>query len=508
MAAAAPDHDNNPRAAAPLLSRLVGQRYLQYFPSLAQLTGSIKATLMLGHALSWTRHYARTEPDRDGWFWQTTEEWRNATGLSRHEQINARSRLRSLGVLEEQGRGMPRRTWFRLNLDAIAEALGRQIGRAVRQWSWSEAVVRTLLGRPVACYKPFAEAAGSVAGGLYLSWLCANLRHQPVYAEASRLRHVVASADDDDVGPCVIWLDLAMQDTQHALHIRRWQMEGARTTLLHAGLITECWSTGVPARRLTQVNIDAVAAALDGAVRAHEICPAEPENRPQSQQRQGMYGNANPACAKADDWNGGIVHSRLRESGQQGCAKADAMSSGKPQPLYGFTSSTQLPTETVEVDSTNVPAQVSRSGSSNRKETQGRAPFELPDSLGATERQSAIQVLQRLGDTALAQTVADEWASQLALGHVRAPINYLAGLVGRAQCGLFVPARALNRSRKRDATAALEAARRQLPEGMRLEASDRPAPSENSFQERTQPSAAVRDQLDELRRRMRCVTTR
>ena len=508
MAAAAPDHHNNPRAAAPLLSRLVGQRYLQYFPALAQLTGSIKAALMLGHALSWTRHYARTEPDRDGWFWQTTEEWRNATGLSRHEQINARSRLRSLGVLEEQGCGMPRRTWFRLNLDALAEALGRQIGRAVRQWSWSEAVVRTLLGRPVACYKPFAEAAGSVAGGLYLSWLCANLRHQPVYAEASRLRHVVASADDDHAGPCVIWLDLAMQNTQHALHIRRWQMEGARTALLRAGLISECWSTGVPARRLTQVNIDAVAAALGGGLLGPAISPAKPGNRPQSQQRQGMYENANPACAKADDWNGGIVHSSMQESGQLGCRKADDKTSGNLQPLYGFTSSTKLPTETVEVDGTNVAAQASRSGSSDRKDAPGRVPFDLPESLGVAERQSAILVLQRLADTVLAQTVADEWASKLAGGNVRTPINYLAGLVGRAQCGLFVPARALNRARQRDATAALEAARRRLPDGMRLEASDRPEPSENSSQERTQPSAAVRDQLDELRRRMRCVTTR
>ena len=69
----------------------------------------------------------RQQPERDGWFWKTAAEWQRETGLSRREQDSARRRLRALGLLEEQRRGMPAKRWFRLDLAALGAAAGPRL---------------------------------------------------------------------------------------------------------------------------------------------------------------------------------------------------------------------------------------------------------------------------------------------------------------------------------------------------------------------------------------------
>ena len=82
---------------------LMEHGFVQFYPLLASLVGSNpKAALMLGHALYWTRTYLVKKPERDGWFYKTASEWREATGLTQREQESARdelfppSRLRSI----------------------------------------------------------------------------------------------------------------------------------------------------------------------------------------------------------------------------------------------------------------------------------------------------------------------------------------------------------------------------------------------------------------------------
>ena len=74
-------------------------------------TGSITAALMLSQALYWQQ---RTK-DPDGWWYKTREEWREETGMSRWEQEEARKRLRRVGVLREERRGIPARLWYRVD---------------------------------------------------------------------------------------------------------------------------------------------------------------------------------------------------------------------------------------------------------------------------------------------------------------------------------------------------------------------------------------------------------
>ena len=508
-------HNHATQLANPLLAVLMGQRFIGYYPVLAQLTGSVKCALLLGHALSWSRHYARSEPQRDGWFWQTTEQWRHSTGLSRHEQIRARVRLRELGLMSVQGRGMPRRIWYRIELDNLATVIGAHVGQAVDHWSWSEAAVRALLGRPVPCYKPLIEAGRSVTAGLYLSWLCALLRSRKGFASERRMGRLRSSCTGDlqSEGEHAVWLDITTLESQSALAMGRYQLEAARAQLVGVGLIAERWGAGVPARKLTRIEPRAIIDAIvtsgtpERVDRRRKEAGQSVKNASTSLCLQGMAESANPACAKADDWNGGFVHSSMQKSGRQGCRQADDMLSGLPHPLYGVKTSKQLPTAKPDREGgSNAPQPVSRSSFpiDQSNAVLSVSALELPQVLSATERASAMRMLERLADRVLAQQVADEWSVHRESGRLRSPMSYLSSLIALAIKGQFVASHALNRARSRNNAAALEAARRRPPQGMNQAGA---APPQSST-ERSRPSAAVMASLTEMRRKMGCVTTR
>ncbi len=90
-------------------------RQIQYYPALRPLLGSVTATVFFGQALYWSDKTA------DGWFWKTQEDWKAETGLSPDEQTSARKRLRGIGVLKEEFRGIPRKLWFLLDLNRFEE---------------------------------------------------------------------------------------------------------------------------------------------------------------------------------------------------------------------------------------------------------------------------------------------------------------------------------------------------------------------------------------------------
>jgi len=86
------------------------------------LTGSVTAAVLLSQAVYWSR---RTGAGQDGWFWKTVDEWEEETGLSRYEQETARKILGRITpqFWEEAKRGIPRRLWFRLDLEQLEQCL-------------------------------------------------------------------------------------------------------------------------------------------------------------------------------------------------------------------------------------------------------------------------------------------------------------------------------------------------------------------------------------------------
>ena len=88
-----------------------------------RLTGSTVAALMLSQAVYWT---LRTNDD-EGWFYKTRTEWEEETGLSRSEQETARRILVATSFWEEEARGLPRRMYFRVNLDELLSELANPV---------------------------------------------------------------------------------------------------------------------------------------------------------------------------------------------------------------------------------------------------------------------------------------------------------------------------------------------------------------------------------------------
>lgn len=102
-------------------------RQIQYYPALRPLLGSVTATIFFGQALYWSDKTG----DAQGWFWKTQDDWATETGLSPDEQTSARKKLRGIGVLREEFRGIPRKLWFRLDLDRFEELVEAEFGNDI-----------------------------------------------------------------------------------------------------------------------------------------------------------------------------------------------------------------------------------------------------------------------------------------------------------------------------------------------------------------------------------------
>ena len=85
-----------------------------------ELGAGASGALLLSQAVYWSNRTSNA----DKWFYKTIEEWTEETGLSRHEQDGARKKLKAKGVLEIVKKGIPCKTYYRVNFEKLAEVLG------------------------------------------------------------------------------------------------------------------------------------------------------------------------------------------------------------------------------------------------------------------------------------------------------------------------------------------------------------------------------------------------
>lgn len=104
----------------PGYNALTKEPLIAYRRSLVRLVDDVIAGLMLSQALYWTLH---TDPDSDGWFYKSRDEWYEETGIERRAQELARRILRSTAYWEESGRGLPSRLHFRINVISLLQAM-------------------------------------------------------------------------------------------------------------------------------------------------------------------------------------------------------------------------------------------------------------------------------------------------------------------------------------------------------------------------------------------------
>lgn len=98
---------------------VLSDKIIGYHPILAKAFGSVTAALMLSQLMYWDS----TRRDTDRWFYKTDKELTDETGLSRHEISTAKSALVAAGALKVELRGLPRRTFYLIDFDAIEKAI-------------------------------------------------------------------------------------------------------------------------------------------------------------------------------------------------------------------------------------------------------------------------------------------------------------------------------------------------------------------------------------------------
>ncbi len=99
------------------ISRLM-DRPIAFQRTYVRLGVGVTGALMLSQAVYWS-----TRAGSGGWFYKDRDEWEEETGLTRREQETARKRLKQAGFLLEDRRGLPCRLYFKVDHDALDEAL-------------------------------------------------------------------------------------------------------------------------------------------------------------------------------------------------------------------------------------------------------------------------------------------------------------------------------------------------------------------------------------------------
>lgn len=90
-------------------------RPIAYYPGLRKLTGSTNATIFLCQFVYWTGK----ESAGDGWIYKTAENIEEETGLSYKEQLSARKKLVSGGLLSERYARLEHVMYFKVDLEAL-----------------------------------------------------------------------------------------------------------------------------------------------------------------------------------------------------------------------------------------------------------------------------------------------------------------------------------------------------------------------------------------------------
>lgn len=219
-----------------VLKHLNARGFVPFHPTLAQHLGH-KAALFLGLCLYWTRHAAKNNPHRQGWFHLSSHEITTATTLTRREQESVREVLTAADLVEQQLVGRPAKMHYRLKLRQLAnrlEIIDASAATPETVWTWFE--------KSVSFYRPLGDLAGSSAGGLFLSFA---LRLQ---------RKALLAGRPADV------LRIEPADVERTLCLSPKVQRSVRQRLVRLGILT----MPLNAASMVRVNVQAILACLRG----------------------------------------------------------------------------------------------------------------------------------------------------------------------------------------------------------------------------------------------------
>ena len=105
-----------------IVSLIASNNYIVINKEVLQKLGVYPA-IMLGELASEYNYYKKTGELVNGMFYSTIKNVQNNTTLSRHQQNEAISKLKEIGVVEVVVKGIPAKRFFQLNEDRLIEIL-------------------------------------------------------------------------------------------------------------------------------------------------------------------------------------------------------------------------------------------------------------------------------------------------------------------------------------------------------------------------------------------------
>lgn len=103
-----------------IISLIASNNYIVVNKDVLQKLGVYPA-IMLGELAGEYNYFSKTGELVDGMFYSTIENIQNNTTLSRHQQTEAISKLKELGILEVVVKGIPAKRYFKLNESKLVE---------------------------------------------------------------------------------------------------------------------------------------------------------------------------------------------------------------------------------------------------------------------------------------------------------------------------------------------------------------------------------------------------
>ncbi|AJG22349.1 hypothetical protein [Cupriavidus basilensis] len=429
------------------LMAILGHRFVTYFPTLAIVTGSPKAALLLGHALYVTRDLSTRAPERDGWFWKTREDWADATGLTAREQASARRQLLSLGLLQETRLGMPCRLHYRLSLDDLAAHLHRYAASVGTEstWTWNEQAMRLLLGAAHSCYAPLATLAGGAVGGIYLSRLV-NATRQAVKRGDLRADGFIETAD--------LRLD--------RLALSERQLRTARDHLEALALLDCKRDSTLYGRQLIRLDLPRVCALLADQTliaplltKTHNRALAEKHavkrvTHDENAQQVLTFSHSH-SCQNRTTTPDENAQQVLTETHNNSCRKRTSSCAKTSELLVNASKPSNNHHQTTVVIESRSPLDASPIGGGGAlAKTLNPKALAYPDCLLAAEHAAAAELLQGLA-APVAQSILDELTGDRRKQTVRNPLAYLARLAEKARRGVFIPSQGIRMKAAREA---------------------------------------------------------
>lgn len=123
--------------------RAFAERPIAFYPAFARLTGSVKAGVFLSQLFYWT---PRGTKHRGGWIEKTLPEWLAETAMSRKEIETARARCVELELVEFKQAGLPAKTVYRLDLEALIHRLRESRNQGCEKVATKDETFMSVLG--------------------------------------------------------------------------------------------------------------------------------------------------------------------------------------------------------------------------------------------------------------------------------------------------------------------------------------------------------------------------